>query len=100
MSNERLYKVILGPHVTEKSHRVADKHNQIVFRVATTATKQEIKSAVELLFKVKVKTVQVANMKGKVKRFGRTEGKRNDWRKAYVSLEEGHDISFAGGTAE
>jgi large subunit ribosomal protein L23 len=89
-------KVILAPLVTEKSQRIADKHKQIAFKVVTDATKPEIKAAVELLFKVEVESVSSLNVKGKKKRFGRHEGRRKDWKKAYVTLAEGHDISFVG----
>ncbi len=96
MNKERLMKVILAPLITEKTQFLADKNSQIGFRVAVDATKPEIKAAVEELFNVKVKGVTVANMKGKKKRFGRIEGKRKGWKKAYVALEEGQDISFVG----
>ena len=94
MNKERLMKVILGPIVTEKTQIAGDKHNQVTFKVLTDATKVEIKGAVELLFKVKVKSVSTLNVKGKTKRFGRNEGQRKDWKKAYVALEDGHDINF------
>ena len=97
MNQERLMKVLLAPHVSEKSARVADAHNQAVFKVARDATKPEIKIAVELLFKVKVKAVRVANVKGKRKRFRALQGRRADWKKAYVSLEPGQEIDFLGG---
>ena len=99
MSKENLLKVVIAPIVTEKSQIVADKNKQFVFRVAKTATKPQIKAAVQELFKVDVKTVTVTNVKGKKKRFGRMEGKRADWKKAYVSLAEGHDISFVNAEA-
>jgi large subunit ribosomal protein L23 len=94
MNQERLLKILLAPHVSEKSNRVAERHNQVVFKVARNATKPEIKGAVELLFKVKVKGVTVANVKGKRKRFGAILGRRSDWKKAYVALEAGHEIDF------
>jgi large subunit ribosomal protein L23 len=97
MNEERLMQVLLSPHISEKSTDVADKHRQVVFRVETTATKAEIGAAVEKLFEVEVENVQVVNVRGKVKRFGKTPGKRNDWKKAYVKLKEGHDIDFIGG---
>ena len=81
--------VLLAPLVSEKSTFVGEKNEQVVFRVAPDATKPEIKAAVELLFKVEVKSVQVANVKGKEKRFGRFMGRRNDWKKAYVRLKPG-----------
>jgi len=96
MNKERLYQIILKPVISEKTTIAADKHGQIVFRVLPDATKGEIREAVEALFEVKVKSVQVANVKGKMKRFGHTRGKRSDWKKAYVSLQEGHDIDFLG----
>lgn len=86
--------ILLGPHVSEKTTRVAEKHNQVAFRVRTDADKAEIRKAVELLFEVKVENVTVVNVKGKAKRFGQTPGRRSDWKKAYVKLAEGHDIDF------
>jgi large subunit ribosomal protein L23 len=98
IKNERLFKVLIGPIISEKSSTVADQHKQIVFKVLRTATKSEIKASIEMLFKnVKVKDVTVLNVKGKKKRFALRLGKRQDWKKAYVSLAEG-DINFA--TAE
>jgi large subunit ribosomal protein L23 len=94
VNEERLLKILLAPHVSEKATRVAERHNQIVFKVARDAAKPEIKDAVELLFKVKVKGVTVVNVKGKRKRFGAIQGRRSDWKKAYVSLETGHEIDF------
>ncbi|NND60040.1 MAG: 50S ribosomal protein L23 [Gammaproteobacteria bacterium] len=96
MSTERLMNVLLGPHLSEKGMRVGDKHNQIVFKVRTDATKAEIKAAVESLFEVEVNRVQVVNQQGKRKRRGFVQGRRSDWKKAYVSLAEGHDIDFLG----
>jgi len=96
MNEERLLQVLLAPHVSEKATVAADSANQHVFRVATDATKLEVKAAVEKLFNVKVAKVQVVNVKGKSKRFGQRLGKRSDWRKAYVALEAGQDIDFAG----
>ena len=78
MSQERLNRVLVGPIVSEKSTMLADKNNQIAFRVVKDATKKEVKDAVELLFKVQVESVQVINLKGKQKRFGRFEGRRSD----------------------
>jgi large subunit ribosomal protein L23 len=97
MNQERLMKVLLGPVVSEKSAMAADTSRQFTFRVAPDATKREIGRAVESLFDVEVDQVRVINMKGKKKRFGAVQGKRKDWRKAYVRLKEGHDIDFAGG---
>ena len=96
MNEERLMQVLLAPHISEKSTMAADS-GQHVFKVTTDATKTEIKAAIEKLFSVKVAKVQVVNVKGKSKRFGQRAGKRSDWRKAYVSLEAGQDIDFAGG---
>jgi large subunit ribosomal protein L23 len=97
MKEERLLQVILAPVISEKATMLADKREQVIFRVATSATKPEIKAAVELLFKVQVKDVQVANVKGKNKRFGRFMGKRSGWKKAYVCLKPGQELNFAAG---
>lgn len=94
MNAERLLMVIREPHTSEKSTVLADKNKQVTLKVLKTATKAEIREAVEKLFNVKVKAVTVLNVKGKHKRFRQHDGKRNDWKKAYVSLEEGHDIDF------
>jgi large subunit ribosomal protein L23 len=94
-SQERLMNVLLAPQISEKATYVADKNEQVVFRVATDATKPEIKAAVEMMFKVSVDSVQVACVKGKVKRSGRVVGRRNDWKKAYVCLAAGQEINFA-----
>jgi large subunit ribosomal protein L23 len=83
--------VIRGPHLSEKSHMAAEK-NQVVLKVRTDATKKEVKQAVELLFEVKVETVQVVNVKGKTKRFQQSRGRRSDWKKAYVKLAEGSSV--------
>jgi large subunit ribosomal protein L23 len=96
-SEERLLQVLLAPQVSEKSTRVAEKNNQVVFRVLSSATKPEIKAAVELLFKVEVMSVQVLNNKPKEKRFGRTMGQRSGWKKAFVCLKPGQEINFAFG---
>ena len=95
MNAERLMQVLLAPIVTEKATSVAEKNNQIAFRVVADATKPEIKAAVELLFKVQVESVSVLNRKGKEKRFGRFIGRRRNERKAYVSLAQGQEIDFA-----
>lgn len=94
MNNDRLSRILIAPVVSEKSTRVADQSNQIVFKVLRDASKQEIRKAVEKLFEVSVTAVQVANVKGKIKRFGQTFGRRSDWKKAYVTLAEGSDIEF------
>lgn len=94
MNQERLLQVILAPIVSEKSTMIAEKNQQMSFRVAKDATKPEIKAAVEMLFNVKVEGVSTVNVKGKVKRFGRSIGRRSDWKKAYVSLVEGQEIDL------
>jgi large subunit ribosomal protein L23 len=96
LNQERLINVLVGPHVSEKASVVAERNNQVTFKVRIDSTKSDIKKAVELMFDVKVEGVQVANMKGKTKRFGQTKGKRKDWKKAYVTLAEGQDIDFVG----
>ena len=96
MNTERLTQVLVAPHISEKTAGLADDKNQHVFKVLPNANKQEIKSAVEQLFNVKVAAVRTVNVKGKAKRFGRAMGKRSDWKKAYVRLEEGHDIDLSG----
>ena len=95
-SKDRLAGVVIAPHVSEKAARVATEGNQYVFRVRCDATKPEIRAAVEFLFEVKVDTVNVVNQPGKVKRFGRSLGRRSDWKKAYVRLEEGQQIELGG----
>jgi large subunit ribosomal protein L23 len=97
MNKERLMQVLLSPVVSEKSAMMADAGNQFCFKVAPDANKKEIKNAVELMFEVDVEGVRVVNIKGKSKRFGQIQGKRNDTRKAYVRIKEGQDIDFAGG---
>jgi large subunit ribosomal protein L23 len=97
MKEERLLQVILAPVISEKATMLADKSEQVIFRVATTATKPEIKAAVELLFKVQVKAVTVLNVKGKYKRFGRFNGTRASWKKAFVCLQSGQELNFAAG---
>jgi large subunit ribosomal protein L23 len=96
MSQERLMKVLLEPHVSEKSTNAAQQGNQVVFKVMPDATKEEIKKAVEKLFEVTVEGVSVVNVKGKVKRNRFGAGKRKDWKKAYVRLKSGDDINFLG----
>ena len=97
LRNERLLQVLLAPQISEKATHIADKHEQVVFRVVSDASKPEVKAAVESLFDVKVRSVQVANVKGKMKRFGRSMGQRKAWKKAFVCLEPGQEINFAGG---
>lgn len=96
MNEDKLFHVILAPHVSEKSSRLADKHRQIALEVRPDAAKPDIKRAVEKLFKVEVQTVTVVNVKGKTKQMGRRTGRRKDWKKAYVRLKPGHDIDFLG----
>jgi large subunit ribosomal protein L23 len=95
MNQERLLKVLLGPVISEKATLVADQHRQFVFRVAPEASKPEVQKAVETLFKVEVEQVRICNVKGKVKRFRGRAGRRPGWKKAYVTLQEGHDINFS-----
>jgi large subunit ribosomal protein L23 len=97
MNQERLMQVLLAPQISEKATYVADKNEQVIFRVANDATKPEIKAAVELLFKVEVESVQVANVKGKLKRFKGAVGRRKGWKKAFVSLKPGQEINFVEG---
>ena len=97
MNQERMFQVLLSPHVSEKGSLLAEEeNNQHVFDVIPTATKSEVKSAVEGMFKVKVEKVRILNVKGKAKRFGGRMGKRSDLRKAYVTLTTDNDIDFAG----
>ncbi|MBI5447711.1 MAG: 50S ribosomal protein L23 [Gammaproteobacteria bacterium] len=93
---EELFTILRSPHVSEKATRLADKHRQFVFEVALPSNKETIKQAVEMLFEVKVAHVRVVNVKPKQKRFGTMMGQRKKWKKAYVTLQEGHDINFAG----
>ena len=95
MNQERVFQILKSPHISEKSAVLGDNANQAVFRVATNAQKSEIKTAVEQLFNVKVSDVRTVNVKGKTKRQGMRRGKRSDWKKAYVSLEQGHEIDLA-----
>jgi len=96
VNDEKLFHVILAPHVSEKSTRVADKNRQVVFEVRRDATKPVIKQAVEMMFNVQVEAVTVTNVKGKNKQTGRMAGRRQDWKKAYVRLKPGQDINFVG----
>jgi large subunit ribosomal protein L23 len=94
----RLMTILLAPVVSEKATQIADRHNQVVFRVRPDATKKDVKAAVELLWKekkVEVASVQIANVHGKKKRFGAYSGRRRNWKKAYVSLKPGQEINFA-----
>ena len=96
MNQERIYQVLLGPHVSEKATMVAETNRQYVFKVRLDANKLEIKNAVESLFNVQVTAVNTTVTKGKSKRFGRSLGRRSDFKKAYVALKEGFDLDFTG----
>jgi large subunit ribosomal protein L23 len=98
-NQERLLQILVAPQISEKATMVADKNEQVVFVVIPDATKPEVKAAVELLFKVEVKSVQISNLKGKSKRFGRFMGRRNDVKKAFVCLKPGQEINFTEGGA-
>ena len=95
INEERLLNILLAPQISEKATFVAELNEQVIFRVASDATKPEIKAAVEKLFNVTVDSVQISNVKGKQKRFGRSIGRRQDWKKAYVCLAAGQEINFA-----
>ncbi|OWQ90514.1 50S ribosomal protein L23 [Roseateles aquatilis] len=95
----RLAKVLLAPIVSEKATMAGEKHNQVLFKVLRDATKPEIKAAVELMFKVEVDAVNVVNVKGKTKRFGGRQGRRDHVKKAYVSLKAGQELNFSGEAA-
>lgn len=98
-NQERLMTILVAPQISEKATYVADKHDQVIFIVSPTATKPEVKAAVELLFKVQVDSVQISNLKGKSKRFGRGIGRRSDVKKAFVCLMPGQEINFAEGVS-
>jgi len=95
----RLAQVLVAPIISEKATRVAEKNNQVLFKVLRNATKPEIKAAVELMFKVEVASVQTVNQAGKVKRFGRSMGRRDNVKKAYVCLKPGQELNFSGEAA-
>lgn len=97
INEERLLKVLLAPNISEKATTAAEATNTVVFKVATDATKAEIKAAVEKLFEVEVTGVRTLNVKGKTKRTGMRFGRRSDWKKAYVTLKEGSELDFVGG---
>ena len=99
MNAERMHQVLLRPVVSEKSTNAAEANRQVGFEVLENATKAEVREAVEKLFDVTVMAVQVLNVRGKIKRFGKTPGKRNNWKKAYVRLAAGDDIDFLGSGA-
>ena len=94
MKKEQLMNVLIAPHVTEKTATAMQNNNQYTFRVRKEATKTDIKAAVELMFEVKVKGVQVVNEPGKTRRFGKISGRTQDWKKAYVSLVQGQSIDY------
>ena len=94
MNKEQLMNVLIAPHVTEKTSLAMQNANQYTFRVKRSATKTDIKQAVELMFEVKVTGVQVVNESGKKRRFGRLAGRTQDWKKAYVSLAQGQAIDY------
>jgi large subunit ribosomal protein L23 len=97
-NEERLMTILLAPVVSEKATQIADRHNQVIFRVRPDATKKDVKKAVELLWKekkIEVASVQIVNVHGKKKRFGAYTGRRRNWKKAYVSLKPGQEINFA-----
>ena len=96
MNDQRLYQIILAPHISEKTALASELEARHTFRVAKDATKLEVRKAVEKLFDVEVRGVQIINVSGKTKRFGAKEGKRSDWKKAIVRLAEGQDIDFMG----
>lgn len=97
ITEERILKVLRAPHISEKATLAAENGNTIVFKVAKDATKREIKAAVQKLFDVEVKSVNTLIAKGKTKRQGMRQGRRSDWKKAYVTLKEGQELDFAGG---
>ena len=97
MNKNRLYQVLLAPRVTEKTTRVGEQGNQYVFRVVKDANKSEVRAAVEMLFEVNVDSVRIVNVKGKNKSFRMRPGKRSDWKKAYVRVQEGQVIDLLGG---
>ncbi len=96
MNQNRMYQILLSPHVSEKSAMAAEGSNRHTFKVAADANKIEIRRAVEGLFTVKVESVQVLNVKGKERRFGSIMGQQSCWKKAIVRLADGHDIDFVG----
>jgi large subunit ribosomal protein L23 len=98
LRDQRLMTLLIAPIVSEKATHIADRHNQVIFRVHPDATKGDIKAAVELMWKdkkVEVASVQIVNVQGKVKRFGAYRGRRRHWKKAYVCLKPGQELNFA-----
>jgi len=98
-AENRLAQILIAPIVSEKATMASEKHNQVLFKVLRNATKPEIKAAVELMFKVEVESVQTVLQKGKVKKFGRSIGRRDHVKKAYVSLKAGQELNFTGEAA-
>jgi len=98
MSLNNLYTTVLSPIISEKSNRIGEQSNQYVFQVAVSSNKKDVKAAIEKLFEVKVEDVQILNVKGKTKAFKGKQGKRPNWKKAYVRVQEGQLIDF--GVAE
>lgn len=94
MIKESLIKIILSPHITNKSYDISDKSSYVVFKVVKSANKIEIKNAIEALFEVEVENVKTINVKGKLRNFNRIKGKSKDWKKAYIKLKKGHEINF------
>lgn len=99
MSKNRLYNVLLAPRVTEKTARLSASSNQYVFEVSSDANKNDVREAIELLFEVKVEAVRIVNVKGKTKSYRLRPGRRSDWKKAYVRVQEGQVIDVLGGEA-
>lgn len=96
MNKEKIFKIILMPHVTNKSVDITESSSSVVFKVVPYSSKKEIKIAVETLFKVKVNKVRTVNVKGKIRNFKKIKGKTKLWKKAYVRLDKGHSINFVG----
>lgn len=96
LNHERLMQILLRPHISEKSTIMSEQYRQFAFKVVPDANKTEIKQAVELLFGVQVRSVQVSNVKSKLRRFKQIMGRKKGWKKAYISLAEGYDIDFTG----
>jgi large subunit ribosomal protein L23 len=95
-NTDKSLQTVLAPQITEKATMIADKNNQIAFKVTKDATKSEVKMAIETMFKVEVNSVNILNINGKIKRSRTGMGKRNDWKKAYVCLKPGQEINFTG----
>jgi large subunit ribosomal protein L23 len=95
-NTDKSLQTVLAPQITEKATMIADKNNQIAFKVTKDATKSEVKMAIETMFKVEVNSVNIMNINGKIKRSRTGMGKRNDWKKAYVCLKPGQEINFTG----